>query len=136
VVIDASVWVSYYIAGQAHHEETVAWLDGVIRRQEALLLPSLALPEIGGALSRQTGDAGLALLALQEIIDYPQLRIVHMDDNVMEEATRIAVGLPLRGVDAVYVSLARSLGHPLITWDREQRLRVVEEVTVLYPTQA
>jgi predicted nucleic acid-binding protein len=78
VVIDASVWVSYYIAGQAHHEETVAWLDGVIRRQEALLLPSLALPEIGGALSRQTGDAGLALLALQEIIDYPQLRIVHM----------------------------------------------------------
>ncbi|MCL4370687.1 MAG: type II toxin-antitoxin system VapC family toxin [Chloroflexi bacterium] len=136
MVIDASVWVSYYIAGQEHHEETVAWLDGVIRREGVVLLPSLAMPEIGGALSRRTGDAGLAMLALREIIDYPQLRIVHSDDRLMEEATRLAVGLPLRGADAVYVSLARSLGHPLITWDREQRLRAAEEVTVLCPTEA
>lgn len=136
MVIDASVWVSYYIAGQEHHDETVAWLDGVIRREEPVLLPSLALPEIGGALARRTRDANLALLALQEIIDYSQLRIVHSDDEAMEEATRIAVGLPLRGADAVYVSLARLLGHPLITWDREQRLRAAGEVTVLYPAEA
>ena len=135
MVIDASVWVSYYIAGQEHHEETVAWLDGVIRREEDVLLPSLALPEIGGALSRRTGDARLALLALGEIIDYPQLRIVHADDELMEEATRIAVELPLRGADAVYVSLARLRGRPLITWDREQRLRAGGEVRVLYPTE-
>ena len=34
-MIDASVWVSYYIAGQKHHDETAAWLDGIIRREEA-----------------------------------------------------------------------------------------------------
>jgi predicted nucleic acid-binding protein len=48
-------------------------------------------------------------------------------------AAELAVALRLRGADAVYVSLSRFLGIPLVTRDAEQLARGGEVTSVVRP---
>ena len=49
-----------------------------------------------------------------------QTRLVPVEADLARRSARIARELKLRGADAVYVALARRLGIPLVTWDRDQ----------------
>src|SRR5262245_21417823 len=119
MVVDASVWVSWLIPADAHDVAGRRWLDEQVGHNVALVIPTLALVEVAGAVARRTGVVDLGLQAAEELRLVPHLRVVSLDLEFGGFAAQIAAGLRLRGADAVYVATARSLDLPLVTWDGE-----------------
>jgi predicted nucleic acid-binding protein len=118
-IVDASVWVAWLNDKDAHHAQAAQLLRECEDSGETLRSPSLVLPEILGALSRRGAsqafqDEVLILFAGPS----PVLHDVTRD--LALEAARLAGAFKLRGCDAVYVALAKSLGERLLTFDTEQ----------------
>lgn len=120
-VVDASVWVSRYMASETSHEVSRAWIEACLDGGELLVAPSLLLPEVAGAVARRTGVSGLGMRAASLIARLPGIRLVRLDMELAPLSADMAAEHHLRGADAVYIALARRLGVPLVTWDREQR---------------
>jgi predicted nucleic acid-binding protein len=134
VVVDASVWVSGLIVTEVHHPVSRRWLDERVAAGDPLIVPTLLLAEFAGAVSRRTGAPELGRQSAQELLALPGLRLVALDSDLGSLAAEIAAVLRLRGADAVYVAVARSLGLPLVTWDREIHARAGRFVDVRQPS--
>ncbi len=135
-VVDASVWVSRFVPADAHHEASYQWLHRVINRADLLVEPELLPVEIAGAVSRRTGQVGLAARAVELLEQLPRSRLVAVDARLARLAAGLAVELGLRGADALYVALAQWLGFSLVTWDREQLGRGRAVTDVFTPQEA
>jgi len=122
-VVDASVWVSRLVRGEAHHTAVLAWFETQEERGALLIAPELMPPDVAGAVSRRTGDGRLARRAVRQRLRLPSLRLAILDAELAERAAELAADRALRGADAVYVAVAARLGLPLVTLDREQRRR-------------
>jgi predicted nucleic acid-binding protein len=72
--------------------------------------------------------------AIADIVSNPAIRLMSIDDALVDLAGRDAASLLLRGSDAVYVALAERLSVPLITWDNEQIVRAKNLIDVRMPT--
>jgi hypothetical protein len=83
VVVDASLWVSRLVPQDVFHNATKTWMEEQRSMSIVLLSPSLLLVEVGGAISRCTGDAQLARQSIQNLECLPGLRLVEMDRVLM-----------------------------------------------------
>jgi predicted nucleic acid-binding protein len=63
----------------------------------------------------------------------PEMSLVQIDQALVDEATDLASELSLRGADAYYVAVARTLGLALVTFDREQLSRAASVVLTIRP---
>ncbi len=133
MVVDASVWVSSLVAGDEHHHASRRWLAERVAAGEPLVVPTLALPEVAGAIARRTGSTQLGQGAAQEMLRTPGLRLVALDAELSAAAADLAAEAQVRGADAVYAATARSLGIPLFTWDLDLEERAARFVRVLHP---
>jgi predicted nucleic acid-binding protein len=130
VVLDASVWVSRLVLQDEFHPSVKSWM---VQQREAgvqFISPTLLLAEVGGAISRRTGDPALGSQAIHQLEDLPGLRLVEMDNELIHEAANLAAGLGLRGADSVYVAVARQLNLPLVSFDVDQREHSGEKITI------
>ncbi len=132
-VVDASVWVSRFLPGDIHHPASRDWLRGRLATGGLVVVPILLMPELSGALSRQTGRQDLAKEAIRQLTRLKGIRIVPMDRWLGRLAAELAGDLGLRGADAVYVATAHRLNVPLVTWDAEQQKRAAGLVLVDRP---
>jgi predicted nucleic acid-binding protein len=130
VVLDASVWVSRLVSQDEFHEMVKAWMEEQREAGVQFISPALLLAEVGGAITRRTGDPALGKRAITQLENLPGLRLVEMDDEIMHEAASLAAKLGLRGADSVYVAVARQLNLPLVTFDVDQRERAKDHVTI------
>src|SRR5947208_16635316 len=110
MVIDANVWVSALIEHEAQHEASRSWLAYQSHAGEVLVIPTLALPEVAGAVSRQTGQSSAGRRAADNLRQMSNLLVVPVDNSLALEAARIAADQRLHGADAVYVAVASALG--------------------------
>ena len=131
--VDANLWISAYVLDDAHHAECRQWLQQHLTNGEQLVVPTLALAEVAGAIARRTGASDLGHEAVAEILRTPGLRIIGLDEQLGWDAARIAADLRLRGADAIYVVVAHSLGIPLVTWDLELQRRAGGLIKVFHP---
>lgn len=134
MVVDASVWVSSLVAQDVHHAGSRQWLDDKLRAGTPLMVPTLALAEVAGAIARRTGAAALGRQASRWILRFPGLRLVPLDPQLGKEAADVAADLQLRGADAVYVTVAHALRNPLLTWDEDLHRRANSLIEVRYPS--
>ena len=132
-MIDASAWVSRLMSGDVFHESVKAWMKQGRSRGTIFLSPALLLPEIAGAIARRTGEPQLAHKATENLLRLPGLRIVEMDQPLVQEAARLAADLGLRGADSLYVALAARLNIPLLTLDEDQKARAASTILVHSP---
>lgn len=132
-VVDASVWVSRLVSQDTHHAASRRWLEEQAARGDLLISPTLLLAEVAGAISRRTGHGGLAHQAVQVLLRLTELRLVPLDSRLGRLAAQLAAESGLRGADAVYVATAHHLRIPLVTWDREQRVRADRLISVQSP---
>ena len=133
-VVDASVWVAYFIITDAHHMVSNRWLREQLHVYDELVAaPTLLLPEVGGAIARRSGNTVLGQDAVLEMRQLPELKLVPIDEKLASEAASLATTLRLRGADAVYVATAQALSVPLITWDEELAERAKPVVEVRQP---
>jgi predicted nucleic acid-binding protein len=119
IVIDASVWISYFLPTDVNYAPTRNWLGTYLLSNSVFFAPTLVLAEVGGAVSRRAGQFAQAYQALQELRDITTLNLIEVDESLGSLATEIAINQRLRGADATYVAVAQQLNIPLITWDRE-----------------
>lgn len=131
VVTDASLWVSRLTPQDAFHPWVSEWMAARRAEGSQMLAPALLLAEVAGAIRRRTGDSALARKAVELLKDLPGLRLVAMDEALLEEAAGLAAELGLRGADATYVAVASRLGLPLATLDSDQRERAGSVVSIV-----
>jgi len=133
-VVDASVWVAYWVPADAYHLASRRWLrDRLQLFGEPIFGPLILLPEVSGAIARRTGTAGHGQQAVLQMRQLPELKLELLSDDLADAAARLAADLRLRGADAIYVATAQMLGLPLITWDSELLERAAPAVEVREP---
>ena len=131
VVVDASVWVSWYIQQDVHHRASRLWLDRYTAQGGFLIAPMFLLVEVAGAISRQKGDSKLARQVIKDIYYYDAMRILTLKDTLMWASVEIAADLELRAGDTTYIAVAHQYHLPLVSWDKEQ-LRKASSLTPTY----
>lgn len=119
-VVDASVWISWFVPDDAHHDSSHTWINAKVTQGEPMLAPVLALAEVAGAVARHTGASEVAAGAVSLMQRLPNALLVPVDAGLAYLGALLAGELRLRGADSVYVALARRLGFTLVTWDQEQ----------------
>lgn len=132
-VVDASVLIAVFLVQDVHHQASRVWFDQQLIAGAELAAPILLLTEVAGAISRRTGDPTLGRSGAAWITQLPEIHLVAVDAHLWQQATELAAALGLRGADAVYVALADHLQLPLVTWDREQRLRGSQRIVAREP---
>lgn len=118
-VVDASVFVAVYHPQDLYHQASLTWLQTHTIAGRPLVIPTLALAELAGAISRRTGDSQRGDLAVQELRALPRLYVLNIDEALGLHAASIAANLRLRGADAVYVAVADIHGIGVVSWDTE-----------------
>jgi predicted nucleic acid-binding protein len=129
-VLDASVWVSRLVSQDEFHAAVKSWMEEQRESGVQFISPALLLAEVGGAISRRTGEARLGKKAITQLENLPGLRLVEMDNELVRQAAKLAAELGLRGADSMYVAVARQLDLPLVTFDVDQRERAGERIAV------
>jgi predicted nucleic acid-binding protein len=98
--------------------------------------PTLLLVEIAGGVARVEKDAESAIALSRAVEGLPGQVWVSLDQDLAEQAARLAAECRLRGADAVYASVAQRHGSILVTRDRQQLNRLPPIVRTLTPEQA
>lgn len=96
-VVDAGVCVGRYLPGGRFHRASRSWLAAAPAGGELLVLPSLALVEVAGALARRTGSDGSARRAGALLAQLPGVRVVPLDLSLTQTAVELAARCQLRG---------------------------------------
>lgn len=133
VVIDTSVWVSRVIEGDSNHQAAQNWINNHFRNGGTFIAPALFVIEVGAAISRQTGQPTFARTVVTQLRSLSRLQLATIDEQLIENATELAVGLGLRGADALYVALAIRLNVPLVSFDNEQLLKPAALLQTIRP---
>jgi predicted nucleic acid-binding protein len=135
LTIDASVFVSALSSAEARSDESVRFLEMLRDHPRLVILPTLVRPEIAGALTRRTGDPGVAREAAGLAFLGGQVLFVDLDSRLADEAAELAIAGGLRGADAVYAATARRFDAVLVTLDGEQRAKLAGTITVTTPCE-
>ena len=130
IVVDASLWVARLVPQEVFHQSVRAWMEARRLEETEFLAPAQLLAEVAGAISRRTGDAGLAAQAVEQMEHLPGLRLVEMDQAVIESAAQMAASLGMRGGDAIYAAVAHWLNLSLATLDSDQKERASKMIKV------
>ena len=133
VVLDASAWVSRILLQDSNHPAALSWINQHLLNGGLFVAPILLVTETAATVSRITGLSARGHLAASQLYAMPEMSLVQIDQALVDEATDLATDLRLRGADAYYVAVAKTLGLSLVTFDREQLSRAVPVVTIIRP---
>lgn len=123
VVADASVWVSLFMTQDVNHSASRLWVETYDARGGQLIAPTYLLVEVAGAIARRAQQSVPARQAVQYLSAFSRLRLVSVDNVLIDDAIDAAINFRLRAGDATYMGLAQQLNIPLVTWDNEQLRR-------------
>jgi predicted nucleic acid-binding protein len=137
VVIDTSVWVSRLLPHDANHQAARIWIDNHIVNGGFFVAPIIFVIEVASAIARETlppGDPQAdAHKAVNQLYALPIMRLVPLDQALVDEATNLAADHRIRGADALFVAVARQLGLPLATFDKYQLKQPQAVVVTIRP---
>ena len=132
LVLDASVAVAAARVREPSHVAARARVSKILRRGEAILVPTLFSVEVAAALAR-VGEPLPAVRAYVDALLAVAERVVPLGPRSAAQARETAMRWQLRAADAVYVWLAASRAVPLCTLDREMAHRAAGACAVMAP---
>ena len=133
VSIDASVWISSLLGADSNHRAARTWINNHIAGGGYFVAPTLLVIETSATISRVTQNASSGLAAATHLYSFPLMRLVPMDQLLVDDAVDIATRFHMRGADSLYVAVARQLGIPLVTFDHEQLTRPATIIFTIQP---
>lgn len=136
LTVDASVWLNADSPAEPNHADSRALLDHIAAARLPVVVPTLLLAEVAGAISRTRGDAVVARDYANSLSALPFVRWVPLDDGLAARAMTLAADRALRGADAVYAAVALAHGCDLVSLDREHLTRLPPVLTTLTPAAA
>lgn len=135
VALDASILVAATLPDEAEHRGAARLMASLNISGATIAVPALLLPEFTGAL-RRNGRPPSRIRDYVRIFRSQQTEIWSVDLALADLAADIALLQGVKGADSVYLAVARLLGVPLITLDREQRERAPADIEALTPEEA
>jgi predicted nucleic acid-binding protein len=61
------------------------------------------------------------------------MHLLPLDQELVDEAAGLAAQFSLKGMDSIYVAVAKRLGIPLVTFDKEQLTRPASIIQTIQP---
>lgn len=116
-VVDASGWLEYFADGP-----DAAFVAQTLQETERLIVPTVTILEVFGAVFRTHGESG----ALQAAAAMQQGRVASLDPTAALEAGRMAVRHDVPTVPSAVLAAARR--HGATVWTLDERLRGIEGV--------
>lgn len=135
-VLDASVHLNALNPAEVGSAESQALLERLFSKPWPVLAPTLLLVEVAAAVARAFNDPGRGIAVARALRGLPGQVWVSLDEDLAQEAARLAAEHRLRGADAVYAAVARQYGATLVTLDRQQLERLSPTLPVLTPAEA
>lgn len=133
VALDASVWLSRILRTDVNRPLARTWISNHVQSGGTFVAPQLLVVETAATVRRVTQRERRARQALNELLTFPYLRLVPIDQQLIEDAAEIAVTLGLRSGDSFYVAVAKQLNVPLVTFDQEQLTRPLSIIATIRP---
>ena len=133
VVLDASVWLSSILRTDVNHPRAVAWINKHIHSGGSFVAPYLLMVEVAATVRRVTQQEPDARKALHDLLAFTYLRLLPMDQKLIEDAAEISILLSIKSGDSFYVAVAQQVGVPLVTFDQEQLARPAGIITTIIP---
>ena len=131
--VDASVWVNAFDRREPGHDISRQVLDVLRDRALPVVVPTLLLVEIAGAISRTRNNPAQAQAFATALRNLPNITLVPLDEVLADQALTLAAQYSLRGADAVYAAVAAQSGCTLISLDNEHLTRLVGIVPTRSP---
>jgi len=120
VVLDSSVLFSMFFEGDKFNPKGKEVLFKIVNKELEPTIPTLAVPEVCGAIRRITKDSKLAQIIEDRLnfwIDSKMFDVKELTIERMKSSTQDAIMFSLKGADAVFVSLAHELKTDFLTFD-------------------
>jgi predicted nucleic acid-binding protein len=86
-------------------------------------------------MRRRTGSEEIAVRVYQSLSTLPALNFLDMSLAVAEMACALGAKTGLRGGDAIVLQVAEQIGIPLVTKDKEIKLKAPTDILVFEPSQ-
>lgn len=135
-VLDASVHLNALNPAEAGSGQSQALLERIFSKPWPVFSPTLLLVEVAAAVARVFNDPGRGMAIARALRGLPGQTWVALDEDLAQEAARLAAEHHLRGADSVYAAVARQYGATLVTLDRQQLERLSPALPVLTPAEA
>ena len=132
--LDASVWVNACDQRKAGHEQSRQLITLLREHDIAVVLPTLALPEIAGSVGRTRASVFGATYA-RSVMAQRNIELVNLSAGLARQAMLLAAAQQLRGADAVYAAVAQRRQTTLVSRDGEQLKRLATLLNVQTPEQ-
>lgn len=132
-VVDASVILSMLLEGEPHHVACKLWFTTLVEAGERFSAPTILLSEVAAPLGRAYEKPELAQKIIDLLTAAPFANLVPVSTPLAQSAATIAANHKIRGCDAIYVALAKSLNEPLLTLDMQQMERGTAVITIQHP---
>ena len=132
VIVDSCVFISLFAKDKNWKKALI--LIELMKEGEKIVIPSLLLPEVCGAIRRITQDRKLAEIVFETIIGWinsGMISVEELNEKRMRKAALIAIEFGIKGGDAIFVSLAKELHGKLFTFDEKLRRKVKGEIKFL-----
>jgi predicted nucleic acid-binding protein len=133
LTIDASVWVSAFVAGDVHHEQSDQLLEACLATKTRVIVPEIVLLEVAAGVARVLQHDGQGQVAAKKIERFPGIKFLPLQTAFLNRAITLATRRFLRAADALYVTAARESKAPLVTLDDEMLQRGAAAASVLTP---
>jgi predicted nucleic acid-binding protein len=131
--VDASVWVNGFDQREPGHAISRQVLDLLRAQGIPIVVPNLVLAEVAGAISRTRNNPAQAQAFAAALGRLPNVRLVPLDNVLIQQAQALAASHGLRGADAIYAAVALQAGSILISLDNEHLTRLTGIVTTRTP---
>jgi len=131
VVIDSSVLISIFSQNDKFHKLALKIIEKLRASTVEIYVPSLALPEVCGGITRITRDrkeGEAAKGVIQRWIDSGFFTMEELTKDRMLGAANFAIEFKVRGADAIFSSLALEKGAQLITFDEELKKKIKRKI--------
>lgn len=129
------VFVAALREEERHYSSSREFLRRIQAASDAVVCPTLVLPECAAAIIRSTGDPILARTALRLIQSFPRIHLVPVELAMADWAAQLAIEHHFRGADSVYIATAEVFQATLVTWDGEMLARAPSEIPVVWPEE-
>ena len=133
--LDASVIVNSYNKNEEFHKYSKRFIDYIKRERIAVILPEIVCPEVSSAISRGTEESAIAIEFVREMRGISHFTFIPVDDELSNDASKIAAEGRLRGCDVIYVAVVRKFDLKLVTLDGQQGERASSIVKVITPQE-
>jgi len=135
LTIDASVWVSAFVAGDVHHPQSDQLLEFCLASRAKVIVPEIVLLEVAAGVARVLQHDGQGQVAAKKIERFPGIKFLPLQTALLNRSILLATRHFLRAADALYVFTARVSKTTLITLDDEMLQRGAAAASVLTPAK-